>query len=129
MFKKRFAISFSSSVILGFLVWWLSLSFTGAVEPWDAENGYYFIALGLAGVVGGFLGGKRFWFWLLAIIVGEILAVIVRHFTHPPVGVDFFIPLGLMFLVIYSIPSFIGSAIGVGISRLFFKNTIQDQNH
>ena len=128
MFKNNFLISFGSSVILGFLVWWLSLSFTGAVEPWDAENGYYFIALGIVGVVGGFLGGKRFWLWPLAIIVGQIIAIIIMHFTHPPAGVDFFIPLGLIFLIICSVPSFVGSAIGVGLSRMILKHIGQNQN-
>jgi len=127
MLKYRTPLIFLLSIILGFLVWWLSLSLTGALEPWDAKNGYYFLVLGGTGVINGFLGGRRFWLWPIGTFIGELTAIVVRNFSLPTGDVNFFIPVGLIVLIIYLVPSFIGSAIGVSINAKTFKKAGANQ--
>jgi len=112
------SILFLLSMFLGCLIWLLSSYFTGLTEPWDAENAYYFICLIIAGFIPGFLGKKRFWLWPIAIYLGQFIYILVYSFIKPVVGANFFIPLGMFFLGIYSILSFIGSFIGVVLRKV-----------
>ncbi len=101
--------AFALSAVLGFLVWFLSLPFTGKPEPWDSETPYYPVALILAGVLAGVLRAKPLWLLPLGIFAGQAFAVFVRGFTHPIAGANMFFPIGAVMMAAYSLLSLVGS--------------------
>ncbi|MBI4342841.1 MAG: hypothetical protein HY599_05705 [Candidatus Omnitrophica bacterium] len=108
-------VAFVLAMVLGAFIWAASPYVTGQVEPWDAETLYYPIALMSAGAMVALLEPRRFWLWPIAICVGQFAAIVVLMFVRPPVGVNFFFPIGMITLAIYMVPSLIGSAVGAGI--------------
>lgn len=88
-------------------------------EPWDSPYGWIVVA-GL-GLILGFRGKGNPVFWPLGILLGEVLFglgdFLKSIFFYSGGGVNFFFPLGLMFLVPFTIPALIGSFIGFGIRK------------
>ena len=107
------------SVIAGAAVWVLFAVFE--TEPWDSAYGW--IVLAGSGLVAGFLGKRNPVFWPLGILLGEVLfglgSLARSVFFYSGGGANFFFPLGLMFLVPFTLPALIGSFVGFGVRKAF----------
>jgi len=107
--------AFLTSAICGFLVWYFSEEITGNLEPWDGNFLVYFICLIAIGFIcvylfksnlksvywGGFLGQA---------LVGGIPffgCIVFGLFCQG--GANLF-PIGAVFLLVYSLPIFLGGA-------------------
>lgn len=108
---------FAISVIAGAAVWAVFAAF--GTEPWDSLYGW--IAVAGLGLVLGFLGKRNPLLWPLGLFLGEALfglgGFLRSAFFGGGGGVNFFFPLGLMFLVPFSIPALIGSFAGFGLRK------------
>jgi hypothetical protein len=117
---------FAISVIAGAAVWVVFAAFE--TEPWDSPYGWIVVA-GL-GLILGFLGKGHPIFWPLGIFLGEVLfgleSLVKSVFFYSGGGVNFFFPLGLMFLVPFTIPAFIGSFVGFGLRKALNKTLNPD---
>ncbi len=108
---------FIVSVIAGFLFWaifaWLN------IEPWDSLYGW--LTVGLLGLVLGFIGKENPWLWPLGIYLGEVLFGLGNFMKGLLLlsggGANMFIPLGMIFLIPFTIPAFIGSLVGFEIRK------------
>lgn len=108
---------FVASVIAGGTVWAVFAVFK--TEPWDSPYGWIVVAgLGLAF---GFLGKGNPMLWPLGIFVGEVLFGLWGYldsiFFYGGGGVNYFWPLGLIFLVPFTAPALIGSVVGFAIRK------------
>ncbi len=108
---------FICSVIAGFVFWAAFIWFN--VEPWDSPYGW--VTVGILGLFFGFIGKESPWLWPLGIFLGEFLfalgSFLKSLFFYSGGGVNMFIPLGILFLVYFSFPAFIGSFVGFGIKK------------
>lgn len=108
--------------MFGLGIWIVSPYFIGDSEPWDAPSAYYWVSLLLAGVITGLLSPQRFWLWPIGIWVGQCIYGFYSYFKDiffpSGRGVNFFIPLGMFFMAVYSVVSLCGTSIGMGIRRL-----------
>jgi len=108
---------FMASIIAGMAVWGAFAAFK--TEPWDVPLGW--IVLAGVGFIFGFLGKGNPILWPLGIFLGEVLfglgSLVKSLFFYSGGGVNFFFPLGLMFLVPFTIPAFIGSFAGFGLRK------------
>ena len=77
MTMKKISISFFVGVALGAGIWWLSPYIAGTIEPWDAENFFYPIALSTAGIIAALFGPKRFLVSVLGIYIGQFLYALI----------------------------------------------------
>jgi hypothetical protein len=97
---------------LGAAIWLLSPLATGRREPWDAEGPYYLAALFGSGVLGGFLAPQHWVGAALGIFGGQALVLLAGVLTDPASGGLW--PLGLMFLVLYTVFALAGAGLGAG---------------
>jgi hypothetical protein len=108
---------FTISVIVGFLFWLLFAGFN--IEPWDSPYGW--LTVGILGLVLGFIGKENPWLWPVGIYLGETLfglsSFIKGLVLSSGGGANMFIPLGIIFLIPFTIPAFIGSFLGFSIRR------------
>ena len=108
---------FVASVIAGGTVWAVFAVFK--TEPWDSPYGW--IAVAGLGLTFGFLGKGNPMFWPLGIFLGEVLFglgdFLRSMFFYSDGGVNFFFPLGLIFLVPFTVPALVGSVVGFGIRK------------
>ena len=116
---RAFWFAFGIAVTLGALVWVYSRPITGEIEPWDADGFYYPAALFLAGMAPALLSTSRFWLLPLGVILGELIVFLFRVYQGP--GGPLW-PLGVIFLVLYSLPAFLGAGLGVVVRQLFLKS-------
>ncbi len=110
---------FVLSVMIGILIWVLSPNFTGEAEPWDSQSGYYPLSLLLSGILIGFLGQRKPWLWPIGICLGQSLYVTI--FFDQGTGVNFFFPIGMIFMLKYGLNAFIGSLVGSGIGKFLIR--------
>lgn len=105
------------SVVLGFLIWWLSPQLTGRREPWDADSNYYWVALLIAGFLPGCFCATRFWRWGVGAFLGQCvgLAVAVLCSNKSDLGL---LPLGMVVLFFTTVLSIAGAACGAGVHLL-----------
>ena len=108
---------FVTSVIAGGTVWAV---FAGLeTEPWGSPYGW--IAVAGLGLTFGFLGKGHPVLWPLGIFLGELLFglghFLKSMFFYSGGGANFFFPLGLLFLVPFTVPALIGSIVGFGIRQ------------
>lgn len=115
------AVLFAISVIIGVALWAVFAAFE--TEPWDSLYGW--IVVGGSGLIFGFLGKENPILWPLGIFLGEVLfglgSLVKSVFFYSGGGVNFFFPLGLMFLVPFTIPSLVGSFVGYGLRKALNK--------
>ena len=108
---------FIASIIAGFVFWAVFSWFN--VEPWDSPYGL--ITVGLLGLLFGFIGKESPWLWPIGIFLGEALfglgSFLKSILFYSGGGANMFIPLGIIFLIPFSLPAFIGSFIGFGIRK------------
>lgn len=105
------------SVLLGFLIWWLSPQLTGRREPWDAKSNYYWVALLIAGFLPGCFCAIRFWRWGVGAYLGQCagLPVAVLRSKKPDLGL---LPLGMVVLFFTTVLSIAGAALEAGVHLL-----------
>ena len=116
MFKAHRRSAFLLGIALGVAIWLLSPFITGHREPWDAEAGYYFIALLLAGILGGLVSPEAWGSVAIGIFAGQAVVLVGGVVADPASGGLW--PLGLLFLAFYSMLGLVGAAVGMGLSRL-----------
>ena len=108
---------FIFSVLLGFIFWAVFIWFM--IEPWDTIYGW--ITVGLLGLCLGFIGKESPWLWPLGLYLGEALfglgSLLKSILFYSGGGTNMFIPLGLIFLIPFTFPAFIGSFVGFGIRK------------
>ena len=105
------------SVIGGFIFWSIFAWFN--VEPWDSPYGW--LTVGILGLVLGFIGKETPWLWPVGIYLGEALYGLGSFITgllfSSGGGANMFIPLGMIFLIPFTLPAFVGSLVGFGIRK------------
>jgi peptidoglycan/LPS O-acetylase OafA/YrhL len=115
LFKAQRRSTFLLGTALGVAIWLLSPFVTGHREPWDAEGGYYFTALLLAGVLGGLVLPEYWGSLVIGIFAGQAAVLLGGVVAEPASGGLW--PLGLVFLAFYSVLGLVGAAIGMGLRR------------
>ena len=109
--NRDMAISFSVAAVFGAVIWGLSPLLTDAVEPWDAESPYYFLALFVAGGLVGLLCPKHIWVTYLGVVVGQLVYMLIALPSGP------LLPLGVLFLFGYGVLSLLGLALASQVRR------------
>lgn len=108
---------FIISIIAGMVFWAVFAWFD--IEPWDSPHGW--AAVGILGFVLGFIGNGKPWLWPLGIYLGEAIfgvgSFLTSLFFYRGGGANMFIPLGVLFLILFTLPAFIGSMAGFGIKK------------
>ncbi|MBI3291922.1 MAG: hypothetical protein HYZ73_03825 [Elusimicrobia bacterium] len=124
--KTRSTLSvFLLGIVLGYGIWAASRLITGALEPWDARFGYYPLSLLLVGGGMGFLSPRRFWLWPMALYLGQCLAALSQMATTTRGGVNLFIPLGMVYVAMFSALSLVGASIGAALKWLMRRRGLK----
>ena len=110
--KRELAISFLFSFVGGAMVWALSPSLSGQIEPWDAKGLYYSAALLIVGLIVGLARPKHVWSHYAGIILGQLTYMLCVL----PGGL--LIPVGVAFVAAYSIIALAGVASGACLRRV-----------
>ena len=80
-------------------------------EPWDVAYGW--IAIAALGFAFGFLGPEKPLLWPAGLFVGQALSgfasLLASVFFYSGGGVNFFFPLGLIFLLPFTAPALVTS--------------------
>ena len=88
-------------------------------EPWDEPYGA--VALLAVGFLFGYLGKEHPVLWTLGIFAGQALfgfAKLAKDlFFYSGGGANLFFPLGLLFLVPFTVPALIGAFAGAALAR------------
>lgn len=114
--QRRSTVALLFSIASGVAIWVGSPVLTGHLEPWDAENPLpYLGGLVLAGALASTIEPRGFWKWPIGIYVGQTLGILYRTMTLPGAGVNFFVPLGMAFLVPYTTLALLGAVIGAAV--------------
>ena len=117
---------FVTSVIVGVAIWVVFAVFE--TEPWNSSYGL--IGMVALGVFFGFLGKGNPMLWPLGIFLGEFLygtgSFMKSLFFYSGGGVNFFFPLGAMFLIPFTIPALVGSLVGFGLRKTLNKTLNPD---
>ena len=108
---------FILSVIVGFVFWTI---FSGLnIEPWDSPSGW--ITVGVLGLFLGFIGKENPWLWPVGLYLGETLfglgSFMKSVLFSSGGGANMFFPLGILFLIPFTLPAYIGSFVGSKISK------------
>ncbi|NIQ13039.1 MAG: hypothetical protein GTO02_01105 [Candidatus Dadabacteria bacterium] len=110
---------FIISIVIGILFWVMFVALLNT-EPWDTTYGW--IVVGMIGLILGFIGKEKPWLWPIGFFLGELLfglSVFFKDlFFYSGGGVNMFIPLGIVFLIPFTIPAFIGSFVGFSIRKV-----------
>jgi len=108
---------FIISILIGFIFWAVFTWFE--IEPWDSLYGW--VTIGILGLFLGLISKDNPWFWPLGIILGEMLfglgSFLINIFFYSGGGANMFVPLGILFLIPFSLPAIIGSFVGYGIKK------------
>ena len=103
-------------VALGAAIWLLSPIITRHREPWDTEGGYYPGALVLTGLLGGLAVPQHWRSVAIGIFAGQAVVLLGGVVARPASGGLW--PLGLLFLVAYSVLALGGAGVGAALIRL-----------
>ena len=84
---------------------------------------YEWIIIALIGVCFGFFSKDTPWLWGCGIYLGAALfgfvVFLISIFFHRGGGANMFIPVGMIFLLGFTFPAFVGSYIGFGIRKVY----------
>jgi len=119
--NRRSWLTFAIGAGAGLLIWLFSPLLFGAAEPWDAGGFSYFAIVFGLGVVLGVMSPARFWIGPCGIYVGQLTFGIASWlksvFSYQGGGVNFFIPLGAIFLIQATLPALAGAFVAALIAR------------
>ncbi len=104
--SKTPAIAIAAAAIATAALWAASISVTGQSEPWDAEGGFYFGGLLLAGLVSGAAVPKPLWAHYVGAIMGQLAYMLFFRPLGPLLGI------GVLFLAMYSLILLLGALAG-----------------
>lgn len=103
----RAAVVLAVGVLLGMAIWWASPMITGHGEPWDAEGGYYFGTLFVAGFVAAIFLPKAFWVAPIGVYIGQLLFGL---YFYDPEGVSLW-PIGMVLAVFHCLAALGGALV------------------
>ena len=101
-------IAFALSIIAGGLVWALSPTITGQIEPWDESNSYYSLAILLAAAIPALFSRWHLWIPMLGVYVGQ--NIYCFFFWHPETAIIF--PAFIGTAIMGFVPSLVGAILG-----------------
>lgn len=107
----------ATALTLGFGIWAGLVFILGGAEPWDRQVHLYLLAQAACGLLLGLIWPDSVAALWLLLLLGQGLAAGVGSFVDEGVGVDFLIPLGLVFLVLYSLPGLLALLLGRAIRK------------
>lgn len=113
--RRAALFAFLVCVLAGGAVWALSPLIAARAEPWDAEGLYYPAALSVAGFVSGGLAPRPLWAQYLGAVTGPLAYQIIFLEVVP------LLPLGLTFLLAYTLVFLLAAAALAGYIRLRFS--------
>jgi hypothetical protein len=109
---------FFACATAAWLLWMGADSPPGRHEPWDADNQLpYLLAQGLLGAVFGAIEPTRVWRWPLGVYVGQAIGLVHSGLSGAERSVGPLVPLGMMFLLPYTVPACVGAAVGAAYAR------------
>ena len=100
----------------GVLIWALSPSITGRVEPWDAGGPYYWASLAVVGFVSGLAAPAKSNQVPLWVVAGQSAVILFGVFFHGR-DIGLFFPMGLIVLFACSLLSLGGALIGAKLGK------------
>jgi hypothetical protein len=106
-------LCFLAAIAAGAALWVLFAAFN--TEPWDSPAGW--ITVTILGYFFGYYGKGNPLLWPLGMLLGQILWGFGTLLFHSGGGANLFLPLGVLFLVPFTIPALIGSAAGALLAR------------
>lgn len=77
--STRIAIVAASGLLLGALVWAISVPLTGHREPFDGSIVYYALSTFVAGALSAWASPRHWWLALLAVYLGQHLYAFVAY--------------------------------------------------
>ena len=98
-------LAFATAALMSALVWVASPIFTGRREPWDANAGFYFSGLIIAGAATGVSTPKPVWALYLGAIAGQLSYQVLFLKVGP------LFPLGALLLPGYCLVFLIAAAL------------------
>ncbi|MFQ4138014.1 hypothetical protein PGN35_017005 [Nodosilinea sp. PGN35] len=113
--KRELAINVLFSFVGGAMVWALSPSLSGQVEPWDAEGFYYSVALLIVGLTVGFARPKHVWSHYAGIMLGQLTYMLL---FIPVLPGSSLILVGVASLAVYSTIALAGAVSGAWFRRV-----------
>ena len=115
MIKSGRRSAFLLGFALGAAIWLLSPVITRHREPWDAQGGYYLGALVLTGLLGGLALPQHWGSVAIGIFAGQAVVLLGGVVADPASGGLW--PLGLVFLVAYSVLGLVGAGVGTALMQ------------
>jgi hypothetical protein len=97
---------------IGVLIWMLSPTFVGQVEPWNTGS-YYALALLGSGIVSGAFIPKHLGILYVSVVAGQIVYAYMIHHSSILAG------MGLGTLLIYTLIFLGGAVFGARLQRIF----------
>lgn len=102
---RKFA-AFTIAFLGGAMIWAVSTAVIGHAEPWDGNNGYYFLSVAVVSTISGLISGGKFWPAIVGAYLGQVVYCAI---FYRPGGA--FLPLILISVgIIGVVPSIIGTA-------------------
>ena len=115
MKAERDFLAFLLAAATGIFVWLFSEKLTGRVEPWDGNVLAYLAVLLGIGLAAALIFRPRWWMPYLGVLVGQVVYGLAPLVMCPfSVACDRpgnLLPLGLIALLVYSLPTLLGSAL------------------
>src|SRR5262245_8285323 len=100
---------------LGFLMWSFSKLLFGHKEPWDGNLGLYCLVQIIFSAVMVIRFASPFWLPYVALYAGQFLFFaygFVEELVDPSKGTASLAPLGVIALLIFTLPTFVGAGLG-----------------
>jgi len=94
------------SASLGAIIWAISPTLTGFIEPWDSSLKYYVICLFAAGVIIGIVCHKNLLCTYIGIVAGQLIYIVLLGQVGPLLSI------GILFLIILGLATIAGAALG-----------------
>ena len=96
------------SIIGGALVWALSPTVTGEIEPWDSSMQYYAFGIFIAAATGALLSGWHVWVPIVGVYLAQNIYTLFFYSPGGPIILPMFISAAIYGFV----PSIFGATIG-----------------
>lgn len=107
----------ATALALGFGIWAGLVFVLDGGEPWDRQVYLYVLAQAAGGLLLGLLWPDSVAALWLLLLLGQGIAAGIGSFVGGGVGVNLFIPLGLVSLVLYSLPGLLALLLGRAIRK------------